>query len=200
MADLTNILSTGGGLVGGPIGAGIGSLLGAGIGLLTGHKQKKQGNNLLNTPYPTMPIPDEITQQANQGIPSEQYAQAQRNIQRNQMLAIQGMHKYRSSDPSKIQQSTNDADLNLDTLNAKTRMEGQRRLADFKTKKWGWDVQNKYNRDYSYGMNLLGAGNQNFTGGLDKLGAGIGLLAGGGAFNGMFKKSNTHTATDYSPV
>lgn len=188
MPDYSAIGGTAGGLIGGPIGAGIGSLFGAGIGLITGNKQKKEGRDLINQPYPEYHIPGEVTQAARSGLPSEQYAQAMKNIERQQNAAIAATQNRRAgvSAIAKTQQLTNDATLNLDVANAKARMTNLQRLGGYRDKAWDWNVRDKYNRDYGYGMQLLGAGNQNTNTGLDKLGAGVGLLAGGGAFNGLF--------------
>lgn len=188
MSDYSSTGAAAGGLIGGPIGAGIGALAGGLIGLFSGNSQKKKAQALINQPYPEYHIPGEITRAAAEGLPSEQYQQAMRNIQRQQMASIAQAQDRRMglSAIAGTQQRTNDASLNLDALNAKTRQQNQFRLAGYKDKAWQWNVQNKYQRDYNYGMQLLGAGNQNTMAGIDKIGAGIGYLAGGGAFKGLF--------------
>lgn len=192
-ANYSSIGGTAGGLVGGPIGAGIGSLAGGLIGLIAGAGQKKKGRDLLNQPHPTYHIPGEITQAANEGLPSEQYAQAMKNIQRQQVAAQTSAQNLRAGLGmiGQSQQLSNDAGLSLDVANAQARQKNQRVLAQYKDKAWDWNVKDKYQRDYNYGMQLLGAGNQNTMFGLDKAGAGIGMLAGGGAFKGMFGGDST---------
>lgn len=196
MPDYSSAGATAGGLLGGPIGAGLGGLLGGAIGLFTGASQKRKARNILNQPYPEYKIPTEVTQAASEGLPSEQYAQAMRNIQRQQSAAISQAQDRRSGLGAigKTQQLSNDAMLNLDVANAKARQQNQLRLGTYRDKAWDWNVKNKYNRDFNYGMNLLGAGNQNFSGGLDRIGGGLGLLAGGGAFKGLFGRGSS-TAT-----
>lgn len=193
MPDYGSAGATAGGLLGGPIGAGLGGLVGGAISLFTGAGQKRKARNLINQPYPEYKIPTEVVQAASEGLPSEQYTQAMRNVQRQQNAAISQAQDRRGALGviGKTQQASNDAMLNLDVANAKARQQNQMRLGTYRDKAWDWNVKNKYNRDFNYGMNLLGAGNQNFSGGLDRLAGGVGLLAGGGAFKGLFGRGNT---------
>lgn len=152
---------------------------------ISGAAQKKQGNKLLNQPYPEYQIPTEITDNANKGLPSEQYSQAMKNIDRNKAFTISGAQDRRSGLGmlARTQQSANDATLNLDVANAKARMENQKILAGYKDKQWQYNTKGKYDRDYNYGMNLVGAGNQNISSGVDDLISGVGSAAYRGAFN-----------------
>ena len=181
MPDLSGTLGAAGGLIGGPIGAGIGSLAGGLIGLFTGNSQKDEGKELINRKMPQYQIPSEITAAALQGLPTEQYAQAMRKIQRQQMQAIGASQDRRGGLASigRIQARSNDATLNLDVENAKVKQANQFRLAGYKDKQWQMNVKDPHTRDYNYGMQVLGAGNQNTMTGIDKLGAGLGYLAGG---------------------
>lgn len=141
-----------------------------------GRQQAKQGNKLLNAQVPNYNIPGEVSSAAAQGLPSEQYAQAQRNIQRQQIISIAGARDRRGGlgAIATTQQATNDADLNLDTRNAQARMNNQRILAGYRDKQWAINSKQPYDRNYNYGMNLLGAGNMNQASGFDQSIAGIG--------------------------
>jgi hypothetical protein len=199
MPNYGQIGSTAGGLIGGPIGAGIGGLVGGAVSLIAGAGQKKKGRALINQPYPEETIPTEVTQAAAEGLPAQQYAQAMKNIQRQQAAAISQSQDRRGglATIGRTQLATDDAMGKLDAANAAARMHNQQRLGTWKDKIWQANVKDKYNRDYNYGMSLLGAGNQNFTSGLDKIGGGLGLIAGGGGFKGLFGGSN-NGVTDYS--
>lgn len=187
------------------------SLIGGGVNLvgglvkgLFGGGQKRKGKKLLDSlQYPTESIPQEeienqnlARQQAATGLPSEQYANAMKNIQRQQLTALRGAHDRRGGLGliGGIQQGTNDATLNLDTADARQKIANQNnlmnvnnRLAGWKDKIWQNNVKEKYNRDYSYGMGLLGAGNQNVASGIDQglsgIGRGLSGLFGSGTSN-----------------
>lgn len=178
-----------------------GNVIGGTIKALVGIGQKKKGNKLLNSlQYPTEAVPAEeienqniARQQAATGLPSEQYAQAMRNIQRQQLLAIQSSQNRRGGIGSiaGIQQGTNDATLNLDAADARQRIANQNnlmnvnnRLASWKDKVWQNNIKDKYNRDYAYGMGLVGQGNQNLYSGIDQYLGGAGKAASGLVGNG----------------
>lgn len=186
------------------IGIGAGLAVGLIKGLV-GAKQKREGKKILNgLEYPTEQVPGEVMenqnllrQQAATGLPSEQYANAMKNIQRQQLVALRGAHDRRGGLGSiaGIQQGTNDATLNLDTADAKQKIanqnnfiSGNNRLASWKDKVWQNNVMGKYNQQYQYGMGLLGAGNQNASNGLDQAIGGIGTGAAGfyGNTSGLF--------------
>lgn len=187
---------------------------------LVGAKQKREGKKILNgLQYPTEQVPQEeienqnlARQQAATGLPSEQYANAMKNIQRQQLLAIRGAHDRRGGlgAISGIQQGTNDATLNLDTADAKQKISNQQnlmnvnnRLASWKDKVWQNNVMGKYNQQYAYGNSLLGVGNQNVSNGLDQaigsFGTGAagfygntsGLFGGGGGNSGLSPYTKT---------
>jgi hypothetical protein len=170
----------------GNTGAGIGSILGAGFSYFTGRKQKKEGNALINQKFPEYQIPTEVTQAAAEGLPSEQYAMAMKNIDRQRMASIAGSQDRRGglATIANTQQIANDATGKLDVANAQARQANQLRLGQYKDKQWQTNVKDKYNRDFQYGMSLLGAGNQNTNTAFDKLGAGLGMIAGGSMYGG----------------
>lgn len=174
----------------GIIGGGA-QLVGGLIKSLRGGKQRREGKRILrDNPMPEYAIPGEITQAAAEGMPSEQYQQAMTNIQRQQANAIQQAQNRRGGLASvgTIQANTNNATLGLDAADAQARQQNRLRLAQYKDKAWDWNKRQKYERNYQYGMNLLGAGNENLYGGIDQGLAGVGQGAsslignGGGLF------------------
>jgi len=177
-------------LVGG-IAQGAGALIQGISGLL----QKREGNRLLKRAgeekVPTELIENQrlSKQMAGEGLPSDQYNQAMRNIQRQQLMALRGAHDRRGGlgALSGIQQQSNDALLNLDVADANKKLENQRfamgvnnQVGNFKHGIW--------ERKYNYAQGLRGYGNQNIVGGLDKLVAAGGSIAYGGGLNGGSRK------------
>lgn len=166
----------------------------AASGLLSGISglfQKNKGKKLLNSlQYPTEAIPNELLQNqeqarinANTGMPSEQYNQAMRNIQRQQLMALRGAQDRRSGLAvlGGLQQNANDALLKLDSANAAQRLNNQKtlyginsQLAATKRDLFDKNVRQKYIQDYNYAQGLIGAGNQNLLGGIDKIVSGAG--------------------------
>ncbi len=136
---------------------------------ITGFFQRKQGNKLLKeNPFPTEAMPAEVlaNQQiaqgaAQQGLPSEQYQQAQRAIQRNQSAALNSATDRRAGVTSigAIQEGTNNAQGNLDAANAEARRQniGQllgvnNQVASWKDKLFDWNQRAKYEQNRSYAM------------------------------------------------
>lgn len=185
----------------GNVGAGATGLISG----ITGFFQKKQGNKLnAQNPFPVEGMPSEIlaNQQiaqgaAQQGLPSEEYQQAQKNIQRNQAAAISSA----ATSPGDavrnlgaIQEMSNNATGQLDAQNAEARRQniGQlqtvnNQVASWKDKLFDWNQRAKYQQDRQYAMSLIGAGNANMVAGADKL---IGGLVGAGA-SGAFAGGGT---------
>jgi len=175
-----------GGTPWGAIATGIGGL----TKLFGGNSQKGEGRRLLKEigDSPDEAVPNEVLQnqrmatlRAATGLPSEQYNQAMKNLQRQQLMALRGASDRRGglSLLAGNQQAYNDALLNLDVANAKARINNENTLykinqnvAGWKDKVWGNNVRDKWNRKYKYGMSLLGAGNQNASNGTDQLLAG----------------------------
>lgn len=169
-------------------------VLKAGAGVFQMHKAgrllKKAG------PYPQEQMPDEILQNqrtaqglAGGGMPSEQYNQAMRNIQRQQVSAIRyanGRQSGLAALPS-VYRTTNDAMGNLDATNAGMRIANQKYLIGVNNSVAGWkhnlfdlNTRQDWQRKYNYAMALKGQGWQNLAGGLDSLAAGASGLFGKG--------------------
>lgn len=158
---------------------GGGQVLGGLISGLIGGSQRRQGKRILkNNPYPAYEIPQEAVQAASEGLPSEQYTQAMKNLQRQQTAAITAAQDRRSglAAIAKTQALTNDAVGSLDVANAQARQMNQQRLAQYREKAWDWNKRQKYLETRAYGMGLLGAGNQNIVSGIDKGIAGLGYI------------------------
>lgn len=160
---------------------------------LTGHSQKKEGRALdAANPYPEEKIAsaftqnkDLATQMASEGMPSEQYNKAMRNIQRQQIGALRGANDRRGGlmAISGLQQGTDDALLNLASKDAEMRNANQRNLINVnnqygnqQNRVWDWNVRNKYQQNHNYAMQLIGAGNANKVAGVDSAISGAGYL------------------------
>jgi len=139
---------------------------------------------LKNLQYPTEQLPAEYEENKNlaetmagTGMPSEQYAMAMRNIQRQQLAMLREAKTRRGGLavlPSLLR-GTNDATLDLDAANAQQRVANQRTLMTVKDRIGGVkrdlfdkNIRDKYIRDYEYAMGLKGMGNQNLYGGADQ--------------------------------
>lgn len=180
---------------------GIGSLINAGVGIA----QRSKGKKLLKQAgeAPDMAIPNEVLQnqklaqlRANTGLPSEQYNNAIKNLQRNQLIALRGGQDRRAglSLISGGQQAMDDATLKLDVADANARMQNEKvlfgannNLASWRNKVWQNNVGDKWARKYSYANSLLGIGNQNAMTGINQF-IGAGALYGG---TGGFNRSST---------
>lgn len=185
-----------------PIAAAVG--LGSGLisGLIGGGQRRKGRKMLNNLVYPTYEIPKEVmdnksiaTDMAATGMPAQQYAQAQQNIQRGQNSAIQQAQNRRAGIGliGAIQRNSNDAQLGLDVADAKARQENKMNLmnvnsqvAGYRDKAFDWNKKNKYLQDRQYAMSLMGAGNQNIMSGIDKGLASIPLFFNKGGSGGGF--------------
>lgn len=189
------------------VGTLIGGAGGALVGLASGFFGKKKANNILKqNPYPTESMPSEVlaNQQiaegaATQGMPSEEYQNAQRNIQRNQAATVSAA----ATSPGgavrnigAIQQASNDATGQLDAQSAEMRRQNRGELyaannqvASWKDKLFDWNSRQKYIQNYNYGMGLLGQSNQNIMTGADKL---LGTAAGAAA-SGLFGSGSNNT-------
>ncbi len=178
-------------------GQGFSQLASGAIRLAYAQAQKKDANRRLNRlgEMPDMVVPQEVLQNqtqakinAEQGLPSAQYNQAVRNIQRQQNAAIRGAQDRRMGGAliSGVQQSTNDAYSSLDARNAMARLNNQRTLMDvnnnigrYRQAIYENYIRNKYIPQYNYAMSEKGAGNANTIAGLDSVIAGGSSLAGG---------------------
>lgn len=183
------------------IASGAVGLLGAGASLITGLGQKKQGQQLAaNNPYPQQQVPQAekdnqqiAAQMANEGLPSQQYAMAMKNIDRSRSAAMRDAYDRRAGVGliGQIQQNTNDAKAKLDVANANARIQNQRTLlgvnnkvAGYQQDAFNWNAKNKYNQDYNYSQQLKGAGNANVVHSFDQLGSGLLQGASMGLFGG----------------
>lgn len=216
-----------GGLLGGAspwgsIASGIGGIVSG----IFGGGQKKEGKKLLKEigESPNESIPTEVLQnqkmaqaRANQGLPSEQYSQAMRNLQRQQVMQLRNAHTRRGGLATIAggQQDYNNGLLNLDVTNANAKMQNERALygvnntvGNWRDKVWQNNVKDVWNRKYQMANSLLGKGNQNVSKGIDSVAsAGIGLLSGGSSGyggnawgGGRITPSNTPKANqDYIP-
>lgn len=185
----------------GAIAGAAGGLLNFGVGIAQRAKGKKLLNNLGESPVEQ--IPNEILQNqktaqlnANIGLPSEQYNNAMKNLQRNQMIALRGAQDRRGglSILAGSQQAMGDGTLKLDVADANARMQNQKvayginnTVGNWRDKVWQNNVNNPYMRKFQYANSLLGIGNQNVTTGIDQL-AGAGALYGG---SGGFRSNRT---------
>lgn len=177
------------------------AVVGAGVSIYKGIQEKKQAKSLMaNNQRPIEAVPTDIyaNQQLAQnmslnGLPSEQYQQAQKNIQRQQAAAMGQAQDRRSgvANIGAIQQGTNDAYGNLDAANAAARHQNQlgllgvnNQVAGWKDKVFDWNNKQKYIENQNYAMGLLGAGNQNLYSGIDKFAGAAFQAYGSGAFGG----------------
>lgn len=180
----------------------IASLVSAGISAANGISQKNKANKLIaSNPYPTQEIPAAILENQqkaklyeNQGLPSEQYQQAIRNINRNSTAALRSATDRRGGLGmiSTINQGSNDAKLNLDVADANARRQNQQRamqqnnqLGQWQNNVWDWNKRQRYMQTAASARALLGAGNANINQGLDRglsglLTSGIGSKSGDG--------------------
>jgi hypothetical protein len=188
------------GQMAGNVGSGLSGIVSGIVGI----GQKKKANKILaENPYPTYQIPKEVfanqemaQNNANTGLPSEQYSMAMKNIQRNQNAALSAATDRRGGNAAigAIQGQANNATAGLDAQNAAARMQNQRVLmgvnnnvASFRDRSWDWNTRNKYDQNHSYGMSLLGMGNANIMHGIDKTLSGLigGAASGGGSKGGQ---------------
>jgi len=196
----------------GAIASAGGALLNFGVGVA----QRAKGKKLLRQAgeAPDMSIPNEVLQNqkmaqlaANTGLPQEQYNNAMKNLQRNQLMALRGGQDRRAglSLLAGSQQMMDDGTLKLDVADANARNQNQRTLigvnnqvGNWKNKVWQNNVGDKWARKYQYAMSLLGSGNQNATTGVNQL-VGAGALYGGmGGFDGGAGGGGGAELTGYS--
>ncbi|PWT73186.1 MAG: hypothetical protein C5B59_13995 [Bacteroidetes bacterium] len=186
-----------------------GGLVGGAIGLFTGGSQKKQGQNLVNQPYPANQVPEAIREnkvraeaQANQGTPAAVMEQHLRDLREGRMTAMRyalengGPNAAIKAGPS-IQNQYDRALGNVYAQDASDLMRNRNTiygvnntLGAYQNNAWNWNYRDKYLRDYNYGMGLLGMGNANMMGGYDRIAAALTHFASTGGFNRLFGNSN----------
>lgn len=170
-----------------------------GIGLI----QRSSANKWLkNNQQPIETMPTEIKRnqelasiRANTGLPSEQYNNAMKNIQRQQLMSLRSASMMGGGRAlgllGGLNEQANNAVGSLDAADAQARMDNEGQLMNVNNQVAGWksklfdsNVRQKWMREYDQKMGELGSGNQNITNGLDSLGsAGVGLVGkkGGGS-------------------
>lgn len=161
----------------------------AALGFLTGAHQKNMAHKALDTLNATRPIettPQEYiqnqelaTSRANTGIPSEQYAMAMKNIQRQQLMSLKSASDRKGGLGllASLDANGDSAIGKLDSANATARLNNQKdlikvnnQLGTYKVGQFNRNVRQPWNRDYEYNMGLLGSGNQNQANSLNSLG------------------------------
>lgn len=198
---MSSLMSGGGGS-----GQGVANIAGGLLSGVTGFFQRRKAKKeLAKLQRPEYSIPNEVLQNqkmaqlaASEGLPSQQYNNAMKNIQRSQANALSGAIDRRSALMAlpKLQQQASDAYGKLDVADANARMSNQRQLyginsqvAGYRDKEFNINKMQPYQDNLSYYRSLLGAGNQNLVAGIDKAASGAGLLLGG--IGGGKKKSTT---------
>jgi hypothetical protein len=183
--------------------AAAGLVVGAGTAIYSGIKQKQQANQIAkNNPYPTQTVPQALLdnqqlakEQASTGLPSQQYSDAMKNIQRTQENAIRNATSRRAGIGliGNIQQNTNDATQKLDVANANARLRNiqqlynvNNRVGQAQQSAFDWNSKNKYLQNYGYSQSLQGAGNANLVHGVDEIGSGLIQGAARGLFGGSY--------------
>lgn len=176
------------------------------LSMFHGFGQTHQAKNMIrNNPFPNMGTPQAILnnqklaeQQANQGLPSEQYNLAKENIMGSQASAIK-MAQDRGDALgaiSSVQNNTNNALGNLAVANANARIQNRIRLMNqnnvtggYQQQAWDWNKRQRYMQNAAAATALMGAGRQNIWGGIDKVlggatNAASGLMGGGDGMGG----------------
>jgi hypothetical protein len=178
-------------------------LIGGGISSAVGLFQRGSANRWLkNNQMPEETIPRELLENqgiannmANSGLPAEQYNNAMKRIQRQQMNALHAAGDRRGvlSSLAGITGAGNDAMSDVEAQDAAARTQNQKlamgvnsEVAGVKRDLFDKNKREKYMREWTYNMGKLGSGNQNLMGGIDKmLAGGAGLFGGGGSRSRM---------------
>jgi hypothetical protein len=169
-------------------------LIKGGIGLI---QRGSENRWLKNNQEPVEMMPSEIkrnqqlaTIRANTGLPSEQYNNAMKNIQRQQLMTLRKAQDLGGGKALSIlgglNQQGNDAVGDLDARDAQMRVSNEGTLMNVNNNVAGWksklfdsNIRQRWMRQYEQKMGELGSGNTNLTNGIDGLAsAGIGFAAG----------------------
>lgn len=198
----------------------VGTLVGAGVGLISGlfgAGQRRRARKLAEqNAFPDEAIPQGVLdaekiaeQDANTGLPSEQYNQARQNIARQQSQALSGANDRRSGlfTVAQNQQAGNDALLNLDVQNANARIMNRQKLiaakenlGQWQDKTWQWNKKAKFEQTAAAARALAGAGNMNLNQGLDRIaGAATGYFGRGGGAGLFGSGGNVPSAGNVDP-
>jgi hypothetical protein len=183
-------------------------VVGTAATLITGGVQKHKANKALadlNRNQPIETIPQEILQnqelaslRSKTGLPSEQYAMAQKNIERQQARSLKAAmdRKMGLNLIGTLDDNANTAQGNLDVANAQARLGNEKTLMNVNNQVGNWrkgiydrNVRQVWNRNFDYNMALKGQGNQNIANGIN---SGINLA--GTAITGAMGGSNSSWA------
>jgi len=200
------------------IGASV-ALTSAGVNYYSASRQKKKAKQALeklNAEKPVETIPDEIIKnqelaslRAKTGLPSEQYAMAMKNIQRQQAKTLKSATDRRMGLGllASVDDNANRAVGNLDAENANARRQNERVSMDVNSQVANWkkgifdrNIRQVWDRNFDYNMGLLGSGNQNQA---NAINSGVGAIAsfvgsaagrgGGGGGSNSSWASRTHS-------
>lgn len=181
------------------LGTAIGAAAGAIIGGVAGFIQKRKAKKALEAakfnavPKDVLETQAMARQMAKEGMPSEQYKMAERNIQRNQNAAMQAAQDRRGGlmKVGQVQQATNDATLALDAESARQKRANIQYLGQVNNVVGAYR-QKRGERDWDYAMGLLGAANQNLSNAADQgasaLGYAINNMNFGGRSDGGYSR------------
>jgi hypothetical protein len=144
-------------------------------------------------------------------MPSEQYNNAMKNIQRQQLLALRRAGDLGGGKAlavlGGINAQGNDAVGNLDARDAAMRVNNEGQLINVNNQVAGWksrlfdqNIRQKWLRTYQQKMGELGSGNQNIVGGLDKIAAGGIEYGAGGGFGRRGGRAGAPGTTGYDPA
>jgi len=189
-----------------------GGLLSTGIGLI----QRGQANRWLKrNPEQAETMPSEIKRnqqlaeiRANTGMPQEQYNNAMKNIQRQQLMTLRRASDFGGGKALAIlggvNQQGNDAVGNIDARDAQMRVDNEGKLIDVNNQVAGWksqlfdrNVRQKWLRQYQEKMGELTAGNLNTVGGVDKIFAAGGQYGASGGFGRRGRSQSGTTTAGY---
>ena len=160
-------------------------------GIAEGSNQKRRGRHAKESADRAAAmnkekVPTELLQnqqlaaiRANTGLPSEQYALSQKNIQREQMRTLKGAQDRKLAGQllPALNDNATQQQGRLDAQNADARLRNERVLMDVNSQVAGVkrsifqkDVRDINNRDFDYAMGLIGSGNQNMANGISSIG------------------------------
>jgi len=196
------------------IGASV-AVTAAGVNYYSASRQKKKAKEALaklNAEKPVETIPEEVIKnqqlaslRAKTGLPSEQYALAMKNIQRQQAKTLKSANDRRMGLGilASIDDNANRAQGNLDAENANARRQNERVSMDVNNQVANWkkgifdrNVRQVWDRNFDYNMGLLGSANQNKANAINSgLGA-VASFAGSAATGGAGGRSNSGWATN----
>ena len=188
------------------IGASV-ALTAAGANYYSASRQKKKAKKALeklNAEKPIETIPDEIIKnqelaslRAKTGLPSEQYAMAMKNIERQQAKTLRSATDRRMGLGllASVDDNANRAKGNLDSENANARRQNERvsmevnnQVANWKKGIFDRNVRQVWDRNFDYNMGLLGSANQNKANAINSAVGAVGSFAssaaGGGSNSG----------------